>query len=86
MHLGHANLVVERRVGCTKAVVQDVRDQCADGLVAGSRRQGCDELGQIGLAPGVSHGANMQGGSNYRKGLVASQFEVLGSADAELTT
>jgi hypothetical protein len=63
--------------GAVGTVVQDVRHQRADGLVAGPRREGGDEVGQIGLAPGVSHGATLQGGSNHRKGLVASRPTVL---------
>src|SRR5216683_4846909 len=59
MHFRHLNLVVDRVVVDSEAVVQDIRNQRANGLMPWPVGEGRDDLGKVILSPGAAHGRRM---------------------------
>src|SRR6266851_1196760 len=59
MHFRHPDLVVDRVVVDSEAVVQDIRNQRANGLMPWPVGEGRDDLGKVILSPGAAHGRRM---------------------------
>jgi hypothetical protein len=57
MHFRHPNLVIDRVVVDAEAVVQNIRNQRANGLMPWPAGEGRDDLGKVILSPGAEDGS-----------------------------